>query len=149
MTMRNRLLTSISALLMCCAVVTLGSPALAQNRDANFRVQFGPDVQRMVRQAGNRTSRLAAMLDQKGLEGLSARARDLESQLNMVEQQFDDSSRYGRRSQVASALRVAESINNAMRYRRVDRVDYDVQRAWSMVRNDLNRLARVYNLRQI
>ena len=145
--MRNSLLKSVSALLMCCAVVALAPAGLAQSRD--FRVQFGPDVQRMVRQAGNRTSRLAAMLDQKGLEGLSARARDLESQLNMVEQQFDDSSRYGRRSQVASALRVAESINNAMRYRRGDRVDYDVQRAWSMVRNDLNRLARVYNLRQI
>ncbi|HXI88436.1 MAG TPA: hypothetical protein VNO24_00345 [Blastocatellia bacterium] len=86
------------------------------------------------------------MLDQRGQEGLSERARDLESQLNMVGGEFDQSSNYDRRSQVGTVLRVAESINNAMRYRRVD---FDVQRQWSMVRYDLNRLARVYNLRQI
>ena len=144
--MRNRILSSFCALLMCCAAVTLSSPAFSQVREWGARVQFRPDVERLVRQAGNRTNRFAAVLDERGLEGLSARARDLESQLNMVEQEFDESSRYGRRSQVASALRVAESINNAMRYRRVDS---DVQRIWSMVRNDLNRLARVYNLRQL
>ena len=144
--MRNRILSSFCALLMCCAAVTLASPAFSQVRDWGSRVQFRPDVERLVRQAGNRTNRFAAVLDERGLEGLSARARELESQLNMVEQEFDESSRYGRRSQVASALRVAESINNAMRYRRVDS---DMQRMWSMVRNDLNRLARVYNLRQI
>ena len=86
------------------------------------------------------------MLDERGHEGLSARARDLESQLNMVGGEFDRNSYYDRRSQVGTVLRVAESINNAMRYRQVD---FDVQRQWSMVRNDLNRLARVYNLRQI
>ena len=147
MIMRNRLLKSICALLMCCSMVALASPTLAQERrDWGFRVQFGPDVERLVRQAENHTSQLTAMLDERGHEGLSARARELENQLNMVGGEFDQSSRYDRRSQVASVLRVAESINNAMRYRRVD---FDVQRQWSMVRNDLNRLARVYNLRQI
>ena len=145
--MRNRLLRSVCALLMCCAVVALASPGLAQERrDWGFRIQFGPDVERLVRQAENHTSQLTAMLDERGHEGLSARARDLESQLNMVGGEFNQSSYYDRRSQVATVLRVAESINNAMRYRRVD---FDVQRQWSMVRNDLNRLARVYNLRQI
>ena len=151
--MRNRLLRSVCALLMCCAVLALASPGFAQERrDWGFRIQFGPDVERLVRQAENHTNQLTAMLEDRGHEGLSARARDLESQLNMVGGDFDRSSYYNRssfydrRSQVASALRVAESINRAMQYRPVD---YDVQRQWLIVRNDLNRLARVYNLRQI
>jgi hypothetical protein len=147
MIMNNRLLKSLCALLMCCAVMALASPGLAQERRGfGVRVQFGPDVERLVRQAENRTTQLTAMLDRRGHEGLSARARDLESQLNMVGGEFAPEARYDRRSQVASVLRVAESINTAMRYRRVD---FDVQRQWSMVRNDLNRLARVYNLRQL
>jgi hypothetical protein len=128
-------------------MVALASPTLAQERGGfGFRIQFGPDVERLVRQAENRTNRLTAMLDERGNEGLSARARELESQLNMLGGNFDESSNYDRRSQVATVLRVAESINSAMRYRRVD---FDIQREWSMVRNDLNRLARVYHLQQI
>jgi hypothetical protein len=145
--MRNQLLKSLCALLMGFALVSLASPGLAQERrDWGFRVQFGPDVQRLVRQAEDHTNQLTAMLDERGHEGLSARARDLENQLNMVGGEFGRYSYYDRRSQVATVLRVAESINNAMRYRRAD---FDVQRQWSMVRNDLNRLARVYDLRQI
>jgi len=145
--MRNQLLKSLCALLMGFALVALAGPGLAQERrDWGFRIQFGPDAERLVRQAENHTSQLTAMLDERGHEGLSARARDLESQLNMVGGEFDRNSYYDRRSQVGTVLRVAESINNAMRYRQVD---FDVQRQWSMVRNDLNRLARVYNLRQI
>src|SRR6266446_7490384 len=145
--MRNQLLKSLCALLMGFALVALASPGLAQERrDWGFRIQFGPDAERLVRQAENHTSQLTAMLDERGHEGLSARARDLESQLNMVGGEFDRNSYYDRRSQVGTVLRVAESINNAMRYRQVD---FDVQRQWSMVRNDLNRLARIYNLRQI
>ena len=142
--MRNRLLKSI--LLMCCAVALASTTLAQERRDFGFRVQFGPDVQRLIQQAENHTGQLTAMLDERGHEGLSARARELENQLNMVGGEFDQSSRYDRRSQVASVLRVAESINNAMRYRRVD---LDVQQQWSMVRTDLNRLARVYNLRPI
>ena len=64
----------------------------------------------------------------------------------MVGGDYDQGSNFNRRSQLGTVLRVAQSINNAMRYRRVG---YDVQRQWSMVRSDLNRLARAYNLRQI
>ena len=88
------------------------------------------------------------MLDERDRYGLSARAQELESQLNMVGGEFDERSNYSRRSQVASVLRVAQSISNAMRYRRVG-MGFDVQRQWLLVRSDLNRLARVYNLRQI
>jgi len=116
---------------------------MAQDRDWGFRIQFGPDVERLVRQAENHTNQLASMLEERDRGGLSERVRELESQLNMLNSDFNEDSNYGRRSQVSNVLRVAQSINNAMRYRRVD---YDVQRQWAMVRSDLNRLARTYRL---
>jgi hypothetical protein len=155
MIMHNRLLNSLCALLMSCSIVALASPTLAQQgRNPGFRVQFGPDMERLVRQAENHTAQFVALLDQRERYGLSERAHELERQLNMVGGDFEQrsdyydrtSNGYDRRSQVASVLRVAESLNNAMRYRRVD---FDVQRQWSMVRSDLNRLARAYNLRPI
>ena len=146
--MRNRLLKLLYALMMCCTMGALAMPAVAQEGRApfGFRIQFGPDVERLVRQAENDTSRFAAMVDERDRSWLSERARELESQLNMVSTEFDRTSSYDRRSQVDSVLRVAESISNAMRYRRMD---FDVQRQWARVRSDLNRLARAYSLRQI
>jgi hypothetical protein len=144
--MRNSILKSLCALFACCAIATLSPVSLAQDRDWGFRIQFGPDIERMVRQAENHTNQLVSMLEERERPGLSERARELGSQLNMLSGDFDEGSNYGRRSQVASVLRVGQSINNAMRY---GRVDYDVQRQWTMVRFDLNRLARTYHLPQI
>ncbi|PYT08008.1 MAG: hypothetical protein DMF60_05930 [Acidobacteria bacterium] len=136
-------------------MVALASPTLAQQgRNFGFRIQFGTDVERLLRQAENHTAQFAALVDEREHYGLAERAHELERQLNMVGGDFEQrssfydraSNGYDRRSQVANALRVAQSINNAMRYRRVD---FDVQREWSTVRFDLNRLARAYNLRQI
>lgn len=144
--MYNRILKSFCALLVCCTVAALSPVTMAQDRDWGFRIQFGPNIERLVRQAENNTNQLVAMLEERNRLGLSERAQELQSQLNMLNSDFDEGSNYGRRSQVANVLRVAQSINNAMRYRGVD---YDVQRQWSMVRYDLNRLARTYHLPMI
>jgi len=128
---------------MCCTIAAISPVTMAQDRDWGFRIQFGPDVERLVRQAENHTNQLASMLEERDRGGLSERVRELESQLNMLNSDFNEDSNYGRRSQVSNVLRVAQSINNAMRYRRVD---YDVQRQWAMVRSDINRLARTYRL---
>ena len=141
--MHSRILKSFCALLMCCTIGAISPVTMAQDRDWGFRIQFGPDVERLVRQAENHTNQLASMLEERDRGGLSERVRELESQLNMLNSDFNEDSNYGRRSQVSNVLRVAQSINNAMRYRRVD---YDVQRQWAMVRSDLNRLARTYRL---
>jgi hypothetical protein len=129
--------------------LALALPASAQDWRGPFgvRVQIGRDVDRLIRQAENHTSQLAAMLDERERYGLSRQARDLENQLNIVGAELDRRSNYyQRRSAVEDALNVAQGINSAMRYRRVD---YDVQRQWAMVRYDLNRLARAFNLRQL
>jgi len=146
--MRNRILNSLCAFLICSSVAALASPTLAQERRGfGMQVQFGPDAQRLLRQAENHTNEFAAMLEQRNGYGLSERAHDLQSQLSMVSGDYDRSpAYYDRRAQIGTVLRVAGSISSALRYRRVD---YEVQRRWAMVRSDLNRLARVYNLRQI
>ena len=147
--MRNRLTKGLCALLMCCFAGALASSAVAQERmDYGRRGQFGPDLERLLRQTENHTRQFAAMLDNDNRDRnwLGERARELENQLNMVGGDYDQGSNFNRRSQLGTVLRVAQSINNAMRYRRVG---YDVQRQWSMVRSDLNRLARAYDLRQI
>src|SRR4030095_4768307 len=155
MIMQNRLLKPLCGLVISCSMMALASPAFGQQgRNPYFRVQFGPDVERLLHQAENDTSRFVAMLDQRERYGLSERAQELERQLRMVggaserrSNYYDRTSNgYDRRSQVASVLRVAESLNRAMRYVAVDN---DVLRHWTMVRYDLNRLARAYNLRQI
>src|SRR6185295_3797078 len=146
--MRNRLSKPLCALVMSCSMMALAMPAFGQQgRNPGFRVQFGPDVERLLHQAENDTSRFVALLEQRERYGLSERAQELERQLNMVGGEFEQRSNYyDRRSQVASVLRVAESLDRAMRYVSADN---DVLRSWTMVRYDLNRLARAYSLRQI
>jgi hypothetical protein len=144
-----RILKALCALLMFCSITALSSPALAQGRGFGVRVQFGRDrdVERLLRQAEFHTNQFASMVADRDRFGLNERANDLRSQLNMVGGDYDRTSdRYDNRAQMLTVLRVAGSINTALRYRRVDFV---VQRQWEMVRSDLNRLARAYNLRQI
>src|SRR5215472_5164696 len=112
--MRNSILKLVCALFACCAIAALSPVSFAQDRDWGFRIQFGPDIQRMVSQAENHTNQLVAMLEERDRPGLSERARELESQLNMINGDFNEGYNYGRRSQVASVLRVGQSINNAM-----------------------------------
>ncbi len=155
--MRNRLLRSFVALTTCCLVLALASPSLAQWRD-----RYGDrDVDRLIRQAETHSNQFVAALERardrgfmervfgggERLNGLTARAHDLESQFNSLrEESYQSENSYDLRSGVANALSVAEDINRTMRYRRVN---FDVERQWSMLRSDLNRLARVYNLRQL
>jgi hypothetical protein len=119
------------------------------------------NVDRLIRQAENRSDQFVASLEQRTsrsflerilgdnerLGRLRARAHDLESQLNMLrEESFRSGNDYNLRSSVANVLSVAEDINRSMYYRDLNPV---VERQWSMLKADLNRLARVYNLRQL
>jgi hypothetical protein len=76
---------------------------------------------------------------------LSEQASELASQLDRVRSEADSgASYYEVRANVANALSVARGINREMRER--GRMDFVVERQWSMLRSDLNGLARVYNL---
>jgi hypothetical protein len=159
--MSNRLLKSFTALTMCCLMLALALPASGQ-----FRIEIGRphDVygaDRLAREAEVHTGQFAAAVDRASEQArldestvdlrLSDRARDLERQLTIVSEDLDRGSRhYDVRSDVASALRIAEDINNSMRYRHTGfGFGFGVDRQWMLVHSDLNRLARMYDLRQL
>ncbi len=154
--MKDRLLKSFTALAMCCLMLALAIPASGQ-----FRIEIGRPhtwgADRLARQAESDSSRFAATVDRAYDRGgfdfdiedtrLSERARDLERQLSVVSQDLErGTSNYEVRSDIASALRIAQDIDSTMRYRRSS-FGFGVDREWMQVRSDLNRLARMYNLR--
>ena len=156
--MRNRLLRSFVALTTCCLVLSLASPSLAQWRD---RYPREDNLDRLIRQAETQSDQFVMSLERmrdrgflervfggsERLGGLTARAHDLEREMNALRNESNrEGNSYEIRSSVANALSVAEDINRTMRYRRLN---FEVERQWSMLRSDLNRLARAYNLRQL
>jgi hypothetical protein len=149
---------------VCCMMLTLASPSFAQWRGDSFgqwggvnRGRSRVDVDRLIRQAENRSDQFVALfdraLDRSRLDGtiredrLNVRAMDLERQLNIVRQQFNRTNNFmSIRYQIANAMNAAQGINNVMHNRRLDPV---VERQWVFLRSDLNRLAAVYNVRQL
>lgn len=156
--MRNGILKSFAALTVVCLMMAAVSPSFAQSRGrARSRGYTKASVDRLIRQAENRSDQFVALfdrsLDRSRFEGtlredrLNDRARELEGQLNIVRQEFNRSNSYfDIRSNVASALDAAQGINTVMRNRRLNSV---VERQWLLLRSDLNRLASVYNVRQL
>jgi hypothetical protein len=152
--MRNLTLKSLTALTVCCMVLAIASPSFAQLRGRGYtRVS----VDRLIRQAENRSDQFVAMfdraLDRSRLEGsiredrLNERALQLERELNAVRLEFNRTrNHYSIRSHVANALNAAQSINTVMRNRRLYPV---AERQWLLLRADLNRLAAVYGLGQL
>src|SRR4030095_13336160 len=120
MIMQNRLVKPLCALVISCSMISLAAPAFGQQgRNPYFRVQFGPDVERLLHQAENDTSRFVALLEQRERYRLSERAQELEQQLRMVGGEFErrsnfydrTSNGYDRRSQIASVLRVGGGVH--------------------------------------
>jgi hypothetical protein len=156
--MRNLKLKSFTALAVCCLVLAIASPGFAQLRgQTRSRAYARVEVDRLIRQAENRSDQFVAIfdraLDRSRLEGtiredrLNERALQLERELNIVRREFNRTgNHYSIRSHIADALNVAQGINTVMRNRRLYPV---AERQWMLLRSELNRLAAVYNLRQL
>ncbi|HSB08933.1 MAG TPA: hypothetical protein VLM38_05440 [Blastocatellia bacterium] len=157
--MRNSLLKSFAAMAACCVMLTLATPSSAQWRD-RYRSGYGfysrASVGQLIRRAEMSSNRFVWVfdraLDNSRLdqtmreERLNERARELEQQLNVVRQEFDRGGIVSVRSQVATALELSRRINTVMRNRQLD---YAAERQWSILRSNLNGLARVYKLQQL
>jgi hypothetical protein len=157
----NRIVKSGIGVAVCCMVLALASPSFAQWGGYRGRGNERVNLDRVIRQAENRSDQFVRLfdraLDRSRMDGswredrLNVRAMDLERQMNIIRQQFNQ--QYGRtnsliplRVHVANAMNVAQSINQVMRNRRLDPV---VERQWSLLRSDLNRMASAFNVRQI
>jgi hypothetical protein len=148
----------IMATIALCMVALASIPAEAQySRRSRNRRHTKAQVEQIIRRLENQSDRFVRSfdrsLDDSRADGtmrednLNQRARDLESALDVLRQEFDRTDRYqDTRSQVSSVLSVAEDINRAVRNRRLRN---NTERLWSRVRRELNSLASVYNLRQL
>jgi len=139
-------------------------PASAQWQDRwdrDYRNSRFSNIERMIRQAENRSDQFVMALESRRNRGilqqifgeterlgrLSNRAHELESQLNALRQEANRGADFrDLRPGVINVLSLAEDINTTMHNRRLDPV---VERQWAMLRANLNQLARVYNLRQL
>lgn len=156
--MRNCLQKSFGVLVTCCLMVGLAGPASAQwGERSGWGWSSRASIGRLIRQAENDSNRFVAVfgraLDRSRFddtfreERLNDRASELEQQLNVVRQQFESGgTNSSTRSEVATALNMSRRINQVMHNRQFD---YAAERQWSMLRADLNRLARVFNLPQL
>jgi len=156
--MRNYSLKSFTVLAVCSLVLAIAAPSFAQSRGyQRGRGYTRANVDRLIRQAENRSDQFVAIfdraLDRSRLDGsiredrLNERAISLERELNVVRREFNRTNNYyDVRSHVANALNVAQGINTVMHNRRLTPV---AERQWSLLRTELNRLAAVYNLRQL
>jgi len=137
-------------------MLAVAAPSFAQYRSRDFNRS---NVERLVRQAAMHTNQFAVAfdraLDRSRLddtmreERLNERASELRGQLNNIRMQMNRRGDFSDvRTQISSALDTAQRLNNVMRIRRVN-FGYGVERQWSLVRADLNRLASIYNLRQL
>lgn len=156
--MRINSLKSLTALTVFGLVLAIASPSFAQSRGQyRGRSYTRTNVDRLIRQAENRSDQFVAIfdraLDRSRLEGsiredrLNERAMELERQLNIVRREFNQSRNYyDIRGNVENAMNAAQGINNVMNNRRLIPV---AERQWSLLRNELNRLAAVFNIRQL
>jgi len=153
--MRNRLFKSLGALTVFCMALALASPSFAQWRGSSRYTR--PMVDRLIRQAESRSNQFVAVfdraLDRSRLEGtiredrLNERAAELERQLNVTREELNRSgNQWAIRSSISNAIEVGRAINNVMRKRNLTP---NAERQWMLLRSDLNRLASVYNLRQL
>ena|SRR2546426_898456 len=142
--MRSTLMKSLAALAMCLTVLAWSTPTLAQ-RSFGFRIQFGGGARALglIRASDNLSERFASTLDYRE-DSLSGQAHDLAYHVSMARSDAESGASFWQvRSHIASAVGIARNIDREMRYRGVD---YQVQREWSMLRSDLNGLARAYNV---
>lgn len=154
--MRRSLFSFVTVLAVCS--IALPSASLAQRRgpyrDGGYT---RADVNSLIRRVEESSDAFVKIfddaLDKSTMDGsrkedrLNDRAKDLEKQLDQVREEFDRREDYRDvRENVSKALSAAEAINKAVRNRRLN---YQVQRQWGLLRSELNRLGRVYNLRSL
>ena len=151
--MRNRILKSLAILAACTSVLILTTPGYAQFRSRDYSRW---EVDRLIRQAQFRSDRFAAMIDSSlgtdleessSDDRLSMRTRNLERQLDIVRQAFNETRDFRDvRSEVSTALNMARRVDYQMRRANLDS---GTERQWMMLRSDLNQLARAFDLPSI
>jgi len=153
-TMRNSVQKIYVALAVACVMLSLTVSSEAQRRG---RIYNKAEVNEIIRRVESRSDEFVKLfdssLDRSRLDGtrredrLNERARNLERALDDLRREFDRRENYNQtRPEVSRALNLSEDINKVMRRRRMGG---ETERQWGLLRDELNALALVYNLRQL
>jgi hypothetical protein len=154
----GKILKAMSIAVGLCVLMALSISVSAQNRRySRNRVNSKAEIDRLIKRVENQSDRFVRSfdrsLDNSRLDGtrrednLNQQARTLETDLDSLRQEFDRTDRYlDTKSQVSHVMTTAESINGAVRRRRLGG---NTERIWAQLRSELNALASAYNLRQL
>jgi hypothetical protein len=148
---------AIAGAFAVCLLVAMSVSLQAQNRRYRNRTYSKSEIDRLIRRVENQSDLFVRSfdrsLDNSRLDGsmrednLNQRARNLETDLDSLRQEFDRTDRYlDTRSRVSRALNTAEGINAVLRRRRLRG---NAERVWAQLRSELNALAYAYNLPQL
>lgn len=153
--MRKHLAGSIIGLGL---VLILAVPSLAgfQGRHRG-RAYSKSDVDRIIKRVETRSDDFVKIfdnaLDKSVMDGteaedrLNERAKDLEKSLDKLRDDFDRTDTWrDTRSRVLDVMREAGGINVVVNNLRLSS---RVESSWTLLRNDLNRLAGIYNIEQL
>jgi len=153
--MKRFITTAMSLSLMCAALLISASGAPAQGT-ARGQYYTKADVERLIKRVEERSDSFRKVidrsLDQSALDGtnrednINQQVKELENAIDTLRKEFDRAQTWQEsRNQVQRVLNEADEVNAIVRRGRWRRGG-PVKSEWALVRNDLNRLAGVYDL---
>ena len=152
----KRFTSTMTLFLMCSALFISASVAAAQGT-AGGRFFTKADVERIIKRVEERSDSFRKVidrtLDRSALDGtnrednINQQVQELENAIDTLRKDFDRAQTWQEtRAQVQRVLNEADEVNAMIRRGRWRRGGA-VKSEWALVRNDLNRLAGVYDLR--
>ena len=153
--MRQKLLI---AAISVCGLLAISQPALAQGTARGLHYTKA-DVERLIKRVEERSDAFRKVvdksLDRSALDGtrrednINEQVREMENAIDKLRKDFSRANTWQEtREQVQSVMNESDEVNAIVRRGRWKRGGA-VKSEWALVRNDLNRLAGVYNLRQL
>jgi hypothetical protein len=151
--MRSKLLVTVISIF---GLFVFGQAALAQGT-AKGQIYTKADVERIIKRVEERSDAFRKVvdksLDRSSIDGtrrednINEQVKELENAIDKLKSDFSRANTWQEtREQVQKVLNEADEVNGIVRRGRWRRGGA-VKSEWALVRNDLNRLAGVYNLR--
>jgi Ni/Co efflux regulator RcnB len=153
----KRLFVTVNLFLICLAAVALASTAYAQGTGPRGKFYTKAEVELLIKRVEERSDAFRRVvdrtLDRSALDGtnrednINQQVKELENAIDKLRGDFDRSNSWQEtREQVQRVLNEADEVNAIVRRGRWRRGGA-IKSEWALVRNDLNRLAGVYNVR--
>ena len=152
----KRFITTLNVFLICAASLALASAAVAQGTGPGGKFYTKAEVEAVIKRVEERSDSFRKVidnaLDRSALNGtnrednINQQVKELENAIDKLRSDFDRANTWQEtRAQVQRVLNEADEVNAIVRRGRWRRGGV-VKSEWALVRNDLNRLAGVYNL---